>query len=124
LRFASYHPDRCFRLVYEQLVTSPRATLAELMHWLGDELDAGQLAFNQRPHQSGLEDPKIESTSTVHSASIGRWPMLLDVDEAALIWSHTHDLVPLIDPAGWFTTALGDYGRSSGTATTRAGDAS
>jgi hypothetical protein len=112
--FAARYPQRCFTLVYEQLVSEPQVTLAALMSWLGEQADPGQLAFNEAPHQRGLEDPKVASTTNIHTASAGRWVSVLDAHEVARIWSQTHDLVPQIDPAGWFTSALVQLTRFDG----------
>ncbi len=71
LRFAAAHPDRYYRVLYEQFVRSPEAAVKRLMQWLDEPFEPGQLAFNEFPQQSGLEDPKIAHTSGFHAESIG-----------------------------------------------------
>lgn len=100
LEFGRAHPDRYYRLLYEQLVDSPEATLRDLMHWLGEEFQQGQLAFNQFPQQKGLEDPKVAATDGVHADSLGRWPEVLSREEAQTVWQETRDIWSGMDPEG------------------------
>jgi len=100
LEFGAKHPDRYYRLLYEQLVRSPKATVEDLMRWLGETFEPGQLKFNELPQQSGLEDPKIAKTSEIHTQSIGRWQTVLSYEEAKMVWRETHELWALIDPDG------------------------
>lgn len=102
LDFGTAHPDRYFRLVYERLVHAPQETLEDLMQWLDEAFEPSQLDFNKFPQQSGLEDPKIASTSEIHTESIGRWPTILSNEEARSIWRETHELWALIDPDGHY----------------------
>lgn len=98
-QFSDQHRDRYLEVVYEELVTHPERTVAALMNGLAEQFQAVQLRFNDQPHELGLEDPKVAATSTVHADSVGRWPELLSVHEAELIWDLTHDLWAQIDPA-------------------------
>jgi hypothetical protein len=98
LDFGAANPDRCWRVLYEQLVSSPRETLESLMEWLGETFEPGQLDFNRVPQQGGLEDPKIANTIEIHSDSMGRWRTILSPEEARIIWSETRSLWALIDP--------------------------
>jgi hypothetical protein len=98
LEFGDRFPDRYRRVVYERLVAAPERELAELMGWLGAEPEPTQLDFSASQHQAGLEDPKIEATSAVHGASVGRWRSLLAPDDAAAAWAATRDLWERIDP--------------------------
>lgn len=82
LDFAERHPERYYRVVYEEMAEQPERVLSELMQWLGEELDPVQLDFNSANHQKGLEDPKVSHTTTVHSGSVGRWKELLTAEEA------------------------------------------
>lgn len=102
LDFVAAHPDRYFRLVYEQLVHAPQDTLEGLMQWLREAFEPGQLEFNKFPQQSGLEDPKIANTSGIDIESIGRWRTVLSSEEAQTIWRETHELRAVIDPAGHY----------------------
>jgi hypothetical protein len=97
-RFAAEHPDRYRSVVYEQLVTQPESTLEGLMRWLGEELEPPQLAFNDRPHDWGLEDQKVIQTTGVHSASVHSWRGRLSLEEAELIWDLTAETWTSFDP--------------------------
>ena len=81
LNFEELHPERYHRVVYEQLVEYPAATIQSLMEWLGEEFEKAQLDFNSFSHQRGLEDPKVQHTTEVHGGSVGRWKELLTPDE-------------------------------------------
>jgi Sulfotransferase family len=98
LRFAEQHPGRSQLVVYEQLVSDPEHVARELMRRLGEELEPAQLAFNDQPHEPGLEDPKVAGTRSVHRASVNRWREALDTDEAVRIWASTAQLWRGIDP--------------------------
>jgi hypothetical protein len=98
LEFAKRHPERSWRVRYEDLVRSPRTILEELMRALGEELEPGQMRFNEAYHIPGLEDRKVGQTSEVHSESLGRWSAQLTAPEAHTIWSRTHELWATIDP--------------------------
>ena len=100
LEFGATTPDRYRRVVYETLVTGPEAGVRSLMIGLDEPPEPGQLAFNDRPQQSGLEDPKVSRTTGVHAESVGRWRTVLTEDEAREIWDGTKDLWSQIDPDG------------------------
>lgn len=85
LDFGSRHPEQYHRVIYERLVEQPEAVVSELMAWLGESFEPAQLDLDQIRHQSGLEDPKVKETTTVHAASVGRWKELLTPSEAAQI---------------------------------------
>jgi hypothetical protein len=91
-RFATEYPTRCYPLVYEGLAQDPAGSIAELMAWLGEAFEPGQLRFNDVPHAVGLEDPKIATTRAVHRESVNRWRSVLTDDEAEYVRSHTLDL--------------------------------
>ena len=90
--FGAAHPARYFRVHYERLVRSPETALSELMDWLGEKLEPGQLAFNSFAHQPGLEDPKVVMTSAIHADSVGRWKGSLAPEETEIIWNATREL--------------------------------
>jgi hypothetical protein len=100
LTFGERHPTRYRVLVYEALCAEPGDTLGELMAWLGESLDSRQLAFNDVPHQPGLEDASVAATQEVHTRSLGRWSSVLSEEAANHIWSRTRDLWARIDPEG------------------------
>jgi hypothetical protein len=98
LAFAEANPSSYFCLQYERLVEAPEAELCRLMQWLNESFEPVQLDFNSKPHASGLEDPKVASTSTIHSRSSGRWRRDLTLDEAQTIWRQTKDLWKIVNP--------------------------
>jgi Sulfotransferase family len=100
LEFASRRPHQYCRVVYEELVSSPQAVVADLMGRIGETFESRQLAWEEIVYQPGLEDPKIEQTDGVHGASVGRWPNLLSPEEAQLVRAQTADLWAEIDPSG------------------------
>jgi hypothetical protein len=100
LEFASLHPDRYRRVVYEELVGSPEAAVADLMDRLGETFEPRQLAWEEVVYQPGLEDPKIEQADGIHGRSVGRWPALLSPEEAEAVRTQTADLWTEIDPTG------------------------
>jgi Sulfotransferase family len=102
LDFGAAYPDRYFRLVYEELCSSPARIVEHLADWLGEQFDDRQLAFNDVPHQEGLEDPEVARTDGIHRTSMGRWDSVLDEEDAALVLARTHVVWAAIDPAGRF----------------------
>jgi hypothetical protein len=100
LAFKEAYPSSYFGMQYERLVDSPEPELRRLMNWLDETFEHVQLDFNGTAHQAGLEDPKVASTSRVHSQSLGRWRTDFTADEAQLIWSGTRDLWEIVDPEG------------------------
>lgn len=85
LRFGASHPDRYYRIVYEELSTHPEVVIPKFMEWLGEVCEPMQLHFNRAPHQHGLEDAKIKASDRVHDRSVGRWKKLLTSEEAHAI---------------------------------------
>ena len=106
-QFKSEHPLRYCAVLYEELVADPERVLGALMEFLGERFETQQLRFNDQPHQSGLEDPKVAETSEVHRASVHRWPEVLSTAEARTVWNGTADLWRRIDPNGRFVSAPG-----------------
>lgn len=102
LRFGADYPDRYFRVVYEQLVASPRPVLTEMMAFLEETLEEGQLKFNESFRQPGLEDPKIAGTRRTHDEAVGQWRKTLTRDEARTVWRKTRRLWEILDPNGRF----------------------
>lgn len=91
------HPERSYRIIYEKLVTSPREEIEKLMQWLGENFESDQLDFNIRPHQTGLEDPKVGKTNCIHDNSISRWKQFFTHSEAKYIFKNTIDTWGQID---------------------------
>ena len=74
MEFEARHPEVCYRIRYEDLVTAPEETAAAMFSFLGAEPAPGiaQAAFRM-PHESnGPSDEKIWFSDDVTDASIGR----------------------------------------------------
>jgi sulfotransferase family protein len=98
LRFAADHPERYWRVIYEDLIARPEAALARLMDSLGESMEPQQMALNREDHRPGLEDPKVLATTEIHGRSVHRWRSMLGLDDAELVWDLTSDLWSKIDP--------------------------
>ena len=87
MRFGRQHPLRYHPLIYEELVTSPEATLASLMSFLEEKFEPQQLDFNSQHPNPALEDYKINSTTAIHTDSLHRWSERLSERDASFIWA-------------------------------------
>lgn len=100
--FGSAHPDRYHRVLYEELVSNPAQVVYALMSWLDECFEPEQRTFNNLSHQSGLEDPKVAKTSTIHRQAVGRWRELLTPEEATQIAEACGPVWRQIDPVGQY----------------------
>lgn len=98
LRFGDEQPARYRLVIYDALCRSPVTVLGELMEWAGEGVDPRQFTFNVVPHYTGLEDSKVGETTSVHTASLGRWPAAFSASTAEAAWTATKDLWSQIDP--------------------------
>jgi hypothetical protein len=103
LRFAEEHPDRYVRLLYEDLVGDPEATVRDLMASLGEDFHPTQLAINASPHQPGLEDPKASRASAIHGDRVDCWRNALSEEEAGTVVGATHDVWLQLAPDGRYS---------------------
>jgi hypothetical protein len=73
LSWEEEHPDVCHRVRYEDLVLHPDEIVAGIQRFLGvrEDLSVLAAAFDREPAR-GPGDYKVEHTSGVHAASIGR----------------------------------------------------
>lgn len=92
LDFGRARPERYVRVVYEELVAEPHATVERTMAALGERLAPEQLAFGDAAHAPGLEDAKVAATETVHDRSAGRWRELLSAADEQLIRTRTESV--------------------------------
>lgn len=109
LDWGATQSDRYYRVVYEEFVRAPQAAVEGMMDWLDETFEPGQLEFNRFPQQSGLEDPKIASTSEIHNESIGRWRSLLSDEEAWTTWRETRDLWAVIDTENRYADSISPF---------------
>ena len=71
--FEQEHPERCFRLRYEDLVAAPEETMAEVFSFLGVKQVPGLTeACFRVEHDTGPSDANIWFTSRVEKRSVGR----------------------------------------------------
>jgi hypothetical protein len=93
LDFVEQHPNQSTLVLYEDLtgIRSEEA-LSRMMGDLGEHLELSQLCFNEVPHQSGLEDPKIVATRGVEYRRVRAWDQSLAKEEVRRIQSDTRDL--------------------------------
>lgn len=89
LDFRDRHPDRYVGVLYEDLVARPERTMREAMSGLGEELDPRQLDLGTAPAQTGLEDPKVGESPSIHGDSVDRWRTVLSDEDAARIGDAT-----------------------------------
>jgi len=78
-------PKNCIRIRYEELVTNPEQVLASLFMILGERYEPSVLFdcfSNERG--TGIEDPKVGQTRSIHCRNIGRWQVDLDDSELLL----------------------------------------
>lgn len=104
-------PSHARLVVYEQLVTEPEVVLGELMVWLGEELEPHQVNYGRRPHQHGLEDPKVGQFSSPHIESLHRWTDRLTPEQGLEAWRATNAVWAKIDPTSIWVRAPGSPGR-------------
>jgi hypothetical protein len=72
--FEEQHPDRCHRVRYEDLVTAPEETAADLFGFLGAAPAPGitERCFTGERERFGPADYKIWATSAITGDSVGR----------------------------------------------------
>lgn len=70
--------DRFYEVRYEQLITQPQETIADMMRFLGHEGEPDQLAFHIKERPGTGE----YATTPIFNTSIGRWKR--DLDDATI----------------------------------------
>lgn len=71
LAFERAHPDQCYRVKYEEMVTDPAGILEPMFGFLGAAWDASILDAAFRSPHDGPGDTKAIYTRRVHSESVG-----------------------------------------------------
>ena len=74
MAFEARHPERCVRIVYGELCSTPETVLESALHGLGLGLrfEPGMLNFADQDHNFGLEDPVVRGTRAIKAQS-GSW---------------------------------------------------
>ncbi|OQX76274.1 MAG: hypothetical protein B6D64_10155 [Bacteroidetes bacterium 4484_276] len=86
LKFAKHHNDTSIIIQYENLVSGTTTTIKELMNFIGEKYESSMIkSYNSTKRKSGIEDPKVKLTNSIHSKSIGRWENDLTSGEVAYI---------------------------------------
>lgn len=81
--FEAAHPDRCTRIVYEDLCDQPASVLGATLARLGLPFDPGMLDFACRDHNFGQEDPVVRGTTEIRRQS-GAWRSLSGTQQQRL----------------------------------------
>lgn len=84
LAFEATQPDRCTRIVYEDLCVAPEQVLTAALARLGLPFDPGMLNFAGKPHNFGQEDPVVRGTSGITRQS-GAWRSLSAARQQRLV---------------------------------------
>jgi hypothetical protein len=71
-RFRAANPASCLRVRYEELTSEPEVTLRQVFEFVGEDWSPSVLAFNESPHDAGLEDPTVRWRDAIEPNS-GRW---------------------------------------------------
>lgn len=81
-------PESSYVLSYEALVSAPAAALSALFGFLGETFEQDVMVrYRDEGRGSGIEDPKVSGTASIHTGSVGRSRKLLSIDESALTTS-------------------------------------
>ena len=73
LNYVKSHKDSSIIIQYENLVSNPVSTIKEIMSFAGEKYEHQMLnSLNKKKKKSGIEDPKIMQTNSIHSNSLGR----------------------------------------------------
>ena len=87
--FIAKHPNNSYTLRYEDLVTNPQETLSALLSYLGESYDEAMITdFFSPSRKTGIEDPKVAKTGSIHSHSIDRWKKDLSKREIKICSKH------------------------------------
>lgn len=84
LAFEVKFPDRCARIVYDELCADPATTLTQTLGKIGVEFDPGMLDFADKDHNFGLEDPVIRGTKSI-ALNAGAWRSLTPAQQARIV---------------------------------------
>lgn len=75
MAFESIHPDKCFRICYEDLCNDPEEKLQALFGFLNEPWEPDVLEFYKFPHDKGNEDGRVMATRgfVVSKGHYGEW---------------------------------------------------
>ncbi|QYJ06660.1 sulfotransferase family protein [Qipengyuania flava] len=90
--FAESAADRCASVRYSALCDNPEGEFAPALAKLGLAWHADMLAFGEKPHNFGAEDPIVRGHKTIKRSS-GAWKGWSEADKARA--------QQIIDPADW-----------------------
>ncbi len=62
MAFEASHPDKCFRIRYEDLCADPEGQLRPLFEFINEPWEPQVLEFYKFPHDKGFEDGKVIGT--------------------------------------------------------------
>ncbi len=84
LAFEEAQPGRCARLDYHKLCAAPGPTLEVAMAKIGIAYDPEMLAFGDKNHNYGLEDPVVRGKKSVE-ISTGAWHSWTEAQKARAV---------------------------------------
>lgn len=76
LDFVAAHPEACHLLRYEDLTTSPEATLEPMFAFLNEPWEPGVVDYASVEHHAGVEDPEVAKLTRIvpNSGTHRAWP--------------------------------------------------
>ncbi len=92
--FERRHPQRCYRIRYEDYAGDPRRYLPPVFEFLGEKWDPSVLDYHKASHDFGLQDHKIETTRGFkpNTGTYRHWSSH-EMEEAARIAAPVLDLL-------------------------------
>lgn len=109
LDFESRHPDRCVRLLYDELCAEPERTLSEAMAKIGLRFHPAMLRFAEQDHNFGMEDPVIRGTRAI-TPRHGDWLSLNPMQQARI----REVFGPAVDRPDYWTASGADWPQDTG----------
>lgn len=105
--YVTSNPSRSKTIRYEDLVRDPAETVTNLFDWLGEKPEMDVLRNFHRPERgTGIEDPKVKKTRSIHSKSIGRGSKELTQREIQIVEQVMNSPLQCNNPASTRLTRL------------------
>lgn len=75
LQWETAHPDRCYRILYDELCDDTEGVLCGVMDFMGLEFEPAQLRWYEKEHTQGAEDIKARRQRKVNKSmhTYGDW---------------------------------------------------
>jgi len=86
LRFTNKRPDKCKPVLYENLVTKPRAVLEELCAFIGVPFDEKMMSYQSTAASNIKNEPwKLGTLKGFYDSSISKWQIELEPNDIYLV---------------------------------------